>query len=120
MLTSPLSHPFHCCAAGRLFNRVRSREGLAYSISGGWSSTPIDHPGLFMATAETAKPAALLTALRGVLEEAASTAPPEEEVQRAKQAALNQFVFSFASRSAQLSRIISFDLVGIPQDYVFK
>ncbi|KAL4857736.1 putative zinc protease-like protein y4wB [Chlorella vulgaris] len=106
--------------AGRLFNRVRSREGLAYSISGGWSTTPIDHPGLFMATAETAKPAALLTALRGVLEEAASTAPPEEEVQRAKQAALNQFVFSFASRSAQLSRIISFDLVGIPQDYVFK
>ncbi|KAI3426252.1 hypothetical protein D9Q98_008627 [Chlorella vulgaris] len=106
--------------AGRLFNRVRSREGLAYSISGGWSSTPIDHPGLFMATAETAKPAALLAALRGVLEEAASTAPPEEEVQRAKQAALNQFVFSFASRSAQLSRIISFDLVGIPQDYVFK
>lgn len=29
-------------------------------------------------------------------------------------------MFSFASRSAQLSRIISFDLVGIPQDYVFK
>lgn len=30
---------------GRLFNQIRSREGLAYSVSGGWTATPIDHPG---------------------------------------------------------------------------
>jgi hypothetical protein len=29
-------------------------------------------------------------------------------------------VFNFGSRPAQLSRIISFDLLGIPQDYLFK
>jgi hypothetical protein len=40
------------------------------------------------------------------------TTPPQE--------ALNQFVFSFASRPAQLSRIITFDLLGIDQDYLFK
>jgi hypothetical protein len=29
-------------------------------------------------------------------------------------------VFNFGSRPAQLSRIISFDLLGIPQDYLFR
>lgn len=36
------------------------------------------------------------------------------------QETLNQFVFNFASRPAQLSRAIAFDLLGIPQDYLFK
>lgn len=149
--------------SGRLFNQIRSREGLAYAVSGGWSNTPIDHPGLFLATAETAQPAALLAALRGALGEAAAAAPSAEEVQRAKQVGaggllaaehtamppatgcaspcclphprlppccapsapqpqetLNSFVFNFASRPAQLSRIAVFDLLGIPQDYLFR
>ncbi|EFN56163.1 hypothetical protein CHLNCDRAFT_7930, partial [Chlorella variabilis] len=105
---------------GRLFDQIRSREGLAYSVSGGWASTPTDHPGLFLAAAETARPAALLAALRSALQDAAAAAPSEEEVQRAKEEALNQFVFSFASRPAQLNRIITFDLLGIPQDYLFR
>ena len=36
------------------------------------------------------------------------------------QETLNQFVFNFASRPAQLSRAITFDLLGIPQDYLFR
>lgn len=70
---------------GRLFNQIRSREGLAYSVSGGWSSTPIDHRGLFIASAETAQPAALLGALRAALEGAAAAPPTAEELQNAKQ-----------------------------------
>jgi predicted Zn-dependent peptidase len=78
--------PFLPYCSGRLFNQIRSREGLAYAVSGGWRSTPIDHPGLFVASAETARPAALLAALRGALEAAAAVEPPAEEVQRAQQA----------------------------------
>lgn len=33
---------------GQLFDTLRSKEGLAYSVSGGWDSPP-DHPGLFLA-----------------------------------------------------------------------
>ncbi|KAL4448464.1 hypothetical protein ABPG75_005683 [Micractinium tetrahymenae] len=105
---------------GRLFNDIRSREGLAYSVSGGWAPTPLDHPGLFSASAETAQPAALLAALQGALERAAEAPPSAEELQRAKQETLNKFVFNFASRTAQLNRIITFDLLGIPQDYLFR
>ena len=35
---------------------------------GGWVSTPVDHPGLFMATAETAQPGPLLQALQTALQ----------------------------------------------------
>ena len=163
--------PGRPCAGfgGRLFNQIRSREGLAYSVSGGWSATPIDHPGLFIATAETAQPAALLAALRGALEEAVVAPPPAQELQRAKQVgrgalevqsgqrgqasqgpgrlppssapacpldsppllppplaltgtqeSLESFVFNFSSRPAQLYRALTFDLLGIPQDYLFR
>ncbi|KAL4438208.1 hypothetical protein ABPG77_010569 [Micractinium sp. CCAP 211/92] len=105
---------------GRLFNEIRSREGLAYSVSGGWAPTPLDHPGLFAASAETAQPAALLSALRGAFQQAGEAPPTAQELQRAKQEALNKFVFNFASRTAQLNRIITFDLLGIPQDYLFR
>eukprot|EP00983_Pelagomonas_calceolata_P068831 1150102-Pelagomonas_calceolata.AAC.2 len=44
---------------GALFDQLRSREGLAYSVSGGWQSPP-GHPGLFIAQAETSQPGACL------------------------------------------------------------
>ena len=43
-------------------------QGLAYSVSGGWSTTPADHVGLFTAGGETAKPAEFLMALQKVLQ----------------------------------------------------
>lgn len=43
-------------------------QGLAYSVSGGWSTTPADHVGLFTAGGETAKPAEFLVALQKVLQ----------------------------------------------------
>ena len=43
-------------------------QGLAYSVSGGWSTTPADHVGLFTAGGETAKPAEFLAALQKVLQ----------------------------------------------------
>lgn len=81
---TPAAPPL-CPCSGRLFNEIRSREGLAYSVSGGWAPTPLDHPGLFAASAETAQPTALLGALRGALERAAEAPPSAEELQRAKQ-----------------------------------
>ena len=77
-----------CCCRGRLFNQIRSRDGLAYSISADWQSTPVDHPGLFLATADTQQPGALLAALRGALQQATEVPPTAEEVQRAKQASI--------------------------------
>jgi len=105
---------------GRLFDDIRSREGLVYSVNAGWTSAPPDHPGLFMASAETAHPAELLKALQGALQDASSTSPSLEDVLRARDESLNSFVFGFSSVPAQLRRAVTFDLLGIPEDYVFR
>ena len=49
-----------------------SVQGLAYSVSGGWNTAPIDHVGLFAAGGETATPDKLLAALRTALQVAGS------------------------------------------------
>lgn len=46
--------------------RGMGAQGLTYSVSGGWDS-PIDHPGLFAAGGETARPAEFLDQLQRVL-----------------------------------------------------
>ena len=49
-------------------SNIASLQGLAYSVSGGWNTTPVDHVGLFTAGGETAAPDRLLAALRTALE----------------------------------------------------
>jgi zinc protease len=106
--------------SGRLFNEIRSREGLAYSVSAGWPSAPAGHEGLFLAAAETARPAELLAALRAALQAAAAEPPTAEELARAKEEALNSFVFGFASKPAQLQRAAAYELLGISPDRPFR
>ena len=43
-------------------------QGLAYSVSGGFDTSPVDHPGLFVAGGETAAPAEFLALLRASLQ----------------------------------------------------
>ena len=53
---------------GNVTQGLTMLQGLAYSVSGGWNTTPADHVGLFVAGGDTAKPAEFLTALRRVLQ----------------------------------------------------
>ncbi|BDA43216.1 Uncharacterized zinc protease-like protein y4wB [Coccomyxa sp. Obi] len=103
---------------GRLFDQIRSREGLTYSVSGGWDS-PIDHPGLFAAGGSTARPAEFLDQLQRVLKEATEVLPTEEEIASAKAETLNSFIFNFASTNAQMQRTVIYALLGLPEDYLF-
>eukprot|EP00891_Asterochloris_glomerata_P007133 jgi/Astpho2/7133/e_gw1.00111.7.1_t len=105
---------------GRLFDELRSREGLAYSVSGGWSTTPADHVGLFTAGGETAKPAEFLVALQKVLQAAREEAPPSTALATAKAQTMNSFVFNFASSGAQLQRRLIYTLLGVPKDFLFQ
>ena len=105
---------------GSLFDDIRSKRGLAYSVQAGWTSAPIDHPGLFMATAETDKPGQLLRSLRELMEQATTTTPDSDSVSRAKEEVLNTFVFGFSSQQNLLRRAVIFDLFGIPDSYIYE
>ncbi|PNH03840.1 hypothetical protein TSOC_010067 [Tetrabaena socialis] len=104
---------------GTLFDTLRSREGLAYSVSGAWDSPP-DHPGLFVAGGQTSAPGDFLRSLRALLAAAAAEPPPAAELEAAKSETLNSFAFNFASNANQLQRILVYDLLGLPQDYLFR
>jgi zinc protease len=100
-----------------LFDRVRSKDGLAYSVAASWDA-PATHQGLFIAYAETAKPAETISAIQRVLTDMARESLPEEVVERRRQERLNNFVFRFTSKPAQLNRIIMYDILGLPRDYL--
>lgn len=107
--------------SSRLFSHVRSDKGLAYAVFGrvgaGW-----DFPGLFnvflgtkSATTATGIDA-LMTEIKGILE-----APPSaDELNKAKDAILNSFVFKFDSKAKILREQSENEFFGFPPDFLEK
>jgi zinc protease len=102
-----------------MFDRVRSKEGLAYSISANWDA-PATHQGLFIVYVETARPADAIWAIKGVLTDLTREPLPEEVIQKRRQERLNNFVLRFTSKAAQLHRMVMFDMLGLPRDCLQK
>lgn len=107
--------------ASRLFNEVRTRKGLAYSVDGRVASD-WDHPSLayLFATTKTATTGATLEAL---LEEARGlrTRPPAAaEVEKAKQGLLASFIFNVDSRRKILAQQIQLEYSGYPLDWLSR
>ena len=103
----------------RLFRDVRSRQGLAYSV--GSRIVPGNAgPGIFMLHALTKGPstyqalASMLDHMERLRQEPVST----EELQLAKDAFLNSFVFSFADSSLIIGRLMSLEYHGLPKDFL--
>jgi zinc protease len=104
---------------GRLFNEVRSRQGLAYSVYASWSPGE-DYPGVFLAGGET-RSAATVPLIRSVRQEIdrIRTEPiSEAELTTAKDTVLNAFVFQFQSPVQTLSRLIQYEFLGYPTDFL--
>lgn len=106
---------------GRLFNQVRSRQGLAYSVYGFWSAQ-YDYPGVFIGGGQTRSEATVpfvQSVLREIqrVREAPITA---DELAYAKDSVLNSFVFNFQRPSQTLSRLMRYEYYGYPSDFVFQ
>ena len=107
--------------SGRLFKNVRTRLGLAYSISGGWGAT-FDHPGLFEVSGST-KSSSTVDTIQAALNEVnkmRTSDVTDQELDTAKQSVLNSFVFFFDSPSKTLTRVITYDYYGYPKDFIFQ
>jgi zinc protease len=103
---------------GLLFSEVRSKNGLAYSVSAA-SEAGIDHPGTFFVGGDTRKPAEFIRQVEGVLTRVREEGLSAEEVAAAKQQAEDEFVFNFSSTSSQLSRLVSYTSLGIDRNFLF-
>lgn len=106
---------------GRLFNDIRSRQGLAYVVYAFWSPR-YDYPGLFIGGGQTRSEATVpfLETMYREIERVRQEPITAEELQYAKDAVLNSFVFNFATPEQTLSRLIRYEYHDYPSDFVFQ
>lgn len=106
---------------GRLFNEVRSRQGLAYSVYAFWAPR-YDYPGLFIGGGQT-RSEATVPFIRSTLAEInrmRTQAITATELAQAQDSVLNSFVFNFQSADQILARLIRYEYYDYPQDFVFQ
>ncbi|NJM73707.1 MAG: insulinase family protein [Scytonema sp. RU_4_4] len=106
---------------GRLFNEVRSRQGLAYSVYGAWSPR-YDYPGIFIAGGQTRSDATVqfVKALQQEIKRIQVQSVTPRELAFAKESTLNSFVFNFEDPGQTLSRLMRYEYYGYPSDFLFR
>ncbi len=107
--------------SSRLFNEVRTRRSLAYMV-GSAPGTDVARPGLFMAYAGTRADSALVVLGLMQREVKRITEEPvtEEELNRAKDAILNSYVFKYESKGQIAARMAYLDFFGYPADFTAR
>ena len=105
----------------RLFQNVRTKLGLAYSVSGSYGAS-YDHPGVFEVSAST-KSESTVAAAQAMLEEIGrlKTIPPTvDELRKAKDDQLNSFIFRYDSPDKTLNEQVALAFFGYPKDFLEK
>ncbi len=105
----------------RLFQEVRTRLGLAYSVFGAYGAS-YDHPGMFYVAAGT-KSDSTVAATNAMMQQIGDlkTIPPTAtELRNAKDQVLNSWVFHFDSPEKILRQQATLAFYGYPSDYIEK
>ncbi len=105
----------------RLFQNVRTKLGLAYSVSGSYGAS-YDHPGVFEVSAST-KSESTVAAAEAMLDEIGrlKTIPPTaDELHKAKDDQLNSFIFRYDSPDKTLNEQVALAFFGYPKDFLEK
>ena len=103
----------------RLVQRVRTQLGLVYDISADWGAH-YDHPGLFEINGSTksASTADTLKAVQQQVERIRVSEVSADELETARQTALNSLVFAFDTKTKTLSRMLNYEYYGYPKDFI--
>jgi zinc protease len=105
----------------RMFKRIRTDEGLAYSVWGSYGASYI-YPGTFSCGAQT-KSQSTVYAIEIMLKELKRITEQEvldEELAKAKDGYLNSYVFNFESKSQIVNRLMTLAYYGYPLDFTEK
>ncbi len=107
--------------SSRLFNDIRTKRGLAYSVGGG-IGTNFGHPGILQVSIGT-KSGSTIEAIQAAGEDIENlTKEPitDDEIQRAKDAILNAFIFRLDSPDKILGERMTYEYYGYPPDWLDK
>ncbi|MBE0565040.1 MAG: insulinase family protein [Krumholzibacteria bacterium] len=103
----------------RLFNEIRSRQGLAYSV-GSSAGTGWRNPGLFMAFTMTKSESSekATDAILAEIDKMITAEVTDEELAQAKDGILNSEVFNYDTKRKILDRMVMFERFGYPADFL--
>jgi zinc protease len=107
--------------SSRLFNDIRTKRGLAYSVGGG-IGTNFGHPGILQIAMGT-KSQSTIEAIQAAGEDVENLSKQpinEEEIQHAKDGILNAFIFRLDSPDKILGERMTYEYYGYPPDWLDK
>ncbi|MFZ0663053.1 MAG: pitrilysin family protein [Acidobacteriaceae bacterium] len=105
----------------RLFQDVRTKQGLAYAVFGAYGAS-FDHPGVFYTAAST-KSASTVKTTKAMLDEIheLKTKPfTTAELASAKDQLLNSFIFHYDSKDKVLAQATELEFYGYPADFLTR
>jgi len=112
---------FGGAAASRLFKKVRSDQGLAYSVGSFWGED-YDHPGIFQMRGST-KSGTTVKMIRSIEHEFDNfikNGITGDELKYAKDSYLNSFVFRYDTKGKIISELMTLEYFGYPKDFIQK
>jgi len=103
----------------RLFQDVRTKQGLAYSV-GSALRAGVREQGFWLMRAETKSDSThdVISRLVANMERLREQPVTDAELAEAKEAFVNSFVFSFTSPSSIVARLIGLEYDGLPKDFL--
>ncbi|QDZ40768.1 insulinase family protein [Euhalothece natronophila Z-M001] len=106
---------------GTLYNEVRSRQGLAYSVYGVWRAN-YDYPGYFVAGGQTSSETTVpfIQSIQNEITKVQEDLLSEDQLAYAKESILNSFIFNFESNEQTLSRLMRYNYYDYPDDFIFQ
>jgi outer membrane lipoprotein-sorting protein len=107
--------------ASRLFNKVRSQQGLAYSVYSSWGEG-FDYPGVFRMGGST-KSGSTVKMIKSIVKEyqdVIKNGVTDEELAYAKDSYLNSFVFQYESKAQVINQLMSLEYYGYPKDFILQ
>jgi len=105
----------------RMFKKIRTDEGLAYSVWGSYGAG-YQSPGIFSCGAQT-KSESTVYAIELMFQELKKIKEKEvsdEELAKAKDQFLNSYVFNFDSRAKVVNRLMTYAFYDYPLDFMEK
>ena len=102
----------------RLSTRVRSDEGLAYSVGSSFGYGSLE-PGAFTCHASTKNDKAYrtITIMKETIQEMIDTLPSDEEMKQSKETIINSFIHRWSSTRYALSQIAGLEINKMEPDY---
>ncbi len=105
--------------SSRLFNDIRTRRGLAYSVGGGVGAN-FGHPGIAQIAMATKSQSTIesVQAVKEDIENLAKDPITEDEIKHAKDEILNAFIFRLDSPDKILAERMTYEFYGYPADWL--